>query len=397
MHTGRVAHRGRRSKSAIAAAVFVPMRNKTKLILGALLVLSGFVIALWPHRPPSPIPMHSDKSASLPTTVDPASERFTPSTGKPLPVTVWKAPANPLKKVKDMTIREEEAMMAEIKKQDLPAIFQTMLDAERVEHDDLKQMHLQTVFSNALMDKKPTPEFLEQMYGFISNRANSEFERQLLIGALEAAASKESVDLLLRIANTAPDDQMRKSASTLAGIGGLGQDGPELLPMLERTWRETSNLTLIRSTASAMAKMGAPSGIELLVSAALATDDRDKVRQQTAFYALQGVYKGEAVPPLAARLADQPPTSEAVKLVAPVLARTNGPDGQTALVSWLQTRPENAAPLVHDLIRQQIRSDPFDSAWAKALEPGVAFKNEENRKAIREALDAYRAGRQRGP
>lgn len=373
------------------------MKTKIKLIVGALVILSGFVIALWPPRPPSATPMHSGKSASPPTTVEPVSDRFAPGPEQPPPAAVSKALVNPQKKVKDMTLREEETMMAEIKKKDLPGIFQAMIDANRVEHDDLKQMHLQTVFANAVMDKKPTPEFLEQMYGFVTNRGNSEFERHLLIGALEAAATKESVDLLLRIANTASDDQMRKSASTLAGIGGLGQDGPELLPMLERTWRETGNLTLIRSTASAMAKMGAPSGIELLVSAALATDARDKVRQQTALYALQDVYKGEAVPPLAIRLSNQPSTSDAVKLIAPILARTSGPDGQAALVSWLQTRPENAAPLVHDLIRQQIRTDPFQSAWAKALDPGVPFKNEENRTAIREALDAYRAGRQRGP
>ena len=104
-----------------------------------------------------------------------------------------------------------------------------------------------------------------------------------------------------------------------------------------------------------------------------------------------------AVPPLAARLKDQPPTSEAVKLVAPILARTSGPDGHVALVEWLRSRPENAAPLVDDLIRQQIRTDPFKSAWAKAVDPSVSFTNEENRKAIREALDAYRAGRQSGP
>ena len=155
---------------------------------------------------------------------------------------------------------------------------------------------------------------------------------------------------------------------------------------MERTWRETGNPTLVISTAVAMARIGKPSGIELLLSAALATDERDKRRRIAAESALWEVFVGDAVPPLAARLANQPPTSEAVKLVAPILARTNGPDGQTALVSWLQGRPENAAPLVHDLIRQQIRTDPFESAWAKALDPAVPFKNEDNRKAIREAM-----------
>ena len=349
------------------------------------LLIAG--IALWLQKTTLSAQTRPVAPAGQPPTVAPAAA---PSPTKATPST-----ASPKKKFADMGVLEEKAIVDEIRKQDLPAIFQAMLDAERVEHDDLKQMHLKTTFAGALMLKKPSPEFLEQLYGFVTNSANLKFERDLLIGALEGAATKESVELLLRIANNAPDLETRQSAATLSGVGTLGHDGPELSPILERTWRETGDATLIRSTAAAMAKMGRPSGVELLLSAALATDGRDKARQQTAYYALQEVYRGEAVPPLAARLADQPPTSEAVKLVAPILARTSGPAGQEAVVNWLRNRPENAAPLVHDLIRQQIRTDPFETAWATAVDPAVPFKNEENRKAIREALDAYRAGRTR--
>jgi hypothetical protein len=349
------------------------------------LLIAG--IALWLQKTTLSAQTRPVDPAGQPPTVAPAAApsptKATPSTG------------SPKKKFPEMGVLERGAILTEIGKQDLPLIFQAMLDAKRVEQDSRKQMHLQTTFSNALMLKKPSLEFLEQLYGFVTNSANLKFERDLLIGALEGAATKESVELLLRIANNAPDLETRQSAATLSGVGTLGHDGPELSPILERTWRETGDATLIRSTAAAMAKMGRPSGVELLLSAALATDGRDKARQQTAYYALQEVYRGEAVPPLAARLADQPPTSEAVKLVAPILARTSGPAGQEAVVNWLRNRPENAAPLVHDLIRQQIRTDPFESAWATAVDPAVPFKNEENRKAIREALDAYRAGRTR--
>ena len=294
-----------------------------------------------------------------------------------------------------MGVLERGAILTEIGKQDLPLIFQAMLDAKRVEQDSRKQMHLQTTFSNALMLKKPSPEFLEQLYGFVTNSANLKFERDLLIGALKGAATKESVELLLRIANNAPDLETRQSAATLSSVGSNSLSEREVLPLLERTWRETSNPTLLRSTAAGMAKIGTPSGIELLLSAALATDDRDKARQQAAYSALQGVYKGDAVPPLAARLADQPSTSEAVKLVSPILARITDPSASKAMVGWLQGRSENAAPLIHDYIRQRMLGDPFTSAWATALDPAVPFSNEENRKAIREALDAYRAGRTR--
>ena len=347
------------------------------------LLIAG--IALWLQKTTLSAQTPPVDPAGQPPTVAPAAA---PSPTKATPST-----ASPKKKFADMGVLEEKAIVDEIRKQDLPAIFQAMLDAERVEHDDLKQMHLKTTFAGALMLKKPSPEFLEQLYGFVTNSANLKFERDLLIGALEGAATKESVELLLRIANNAPDLETRQSAAALAGVGAGGRGGPELSPMLERTWRETSNPTLLRSTASSMARIGAPSGIELLLSAALATEDRDKERAIAAKAALLKVYQREAVPPLAARLAGQPPTSDAVKLVAPILAGTNGTEGQKVLVEWLQSRPENAAPLVEQLFLRNIRTDPFESAWSTALEPAVPFKNEENRKAIREALDAYRAGR----
>jgi hypothetical protein len=80
-------------------------------------------------------------------------------------------------------------------------------------------------------------------------------------------------------------------------------------------------------------------------------------------------------------------------MIAPILVKISGPSSHESLVNWLRTRPENAAPLVDDLIRQQIPVDPFETAWATALDPVVPFRNEENRQAIRAALAAHRAGR----
>ncbi len=267
-----------------------------------------------------------------------------------------------------------------------------MIDAERVEHDARKQQHLQTTLANAFLEKKPTPEFLEQLYGFLTNSGNSDHERGLLIGALGEGATPETVDFLLRVANTAPEQGIREAASTFSGVGAVGRRQPELSPALERAWRETTSQSLIMGTASAMARLGTPSGVELLLSAALATDDGDKTRKIAAQAALRQVDAREAVPTLAARLASQPPTSEVVEMIAPILVKISGPTGHEALVSWLRTRPENAAPLVDDLVRQQIHVDPFETAWATALDPAVPFRNEANRQAIRTALAAYRAG-----
>lgn len=366
------------------------MKTKHKIILGAFMLLVGVAIAMWLNRDQPLQSAQTENSANRPATATADPVQAPPPMQQSQPVPRLHTPVNSQKKFADMDRLESMAITSEIAKRDLPAIFQAMIDAKRVEQDSLKQLSLKIDFSNALRMKKPSPEFMEQLYGFINDRANSEFERELLIGALESAATPETVDFLIRVAGTSTDKKMRESAASLGGLGTNGLSGSELSPILERTWRETENPILITSTSVAMAKIGKPSGIELLLMAAFATDERDKRRRIAAQSALWEVSKGDAVPPLAARLANQPPTSEAVKLVAPILARTIALDGQKALVSWLQGRTENAAPLVHDLIRQHIRIDPFESAWAKALDSGVPFKNEENRKAIREALDAYR-------
>lgn len=371
------------------------MKVKHTIARGTLVILLAIAIAvaLWTQKTPSPQSPRPENSASQTATAAQKPMQVPPAAQQPPPVAPLNASVSPRKKISEMGVLEEMAVMAEIKKQELPEIFRAMIDANRVEHDDLKQMHLQTVFANALRRKKPTPEFLEQMYGFTTNRANSEFERGLLIGALEEAGTKESVDLLLRIAQSAPDEKMRTSASALSGVASSSMNAPDLSPMLERTWRETSNPTLLRSTAITMAKIGTASSVEMLLLAALATDGQDKARQQAAYEALKESRQPSAVPPLAARMAGQPPTGAAVELVAPILAKNVAPQAQQALVDWLKGRAEDATPLIHDLIRQRILVDPERSAWGAALDPTVPFRNEQNRKAIREALDAYRAGR----
>ncbi len=309
------------------------MKTKHQLFLGGLVALSAVIISLWLRKERLTQSSDSENEANQSVIIASNSTPAPPVSLTPQSTAGSNAHITSVKKYFEMGVLEQNAILKKIEQQELPEIFQAMLDADRVEHDDLKQMHLQSVLSDALKIKKPTPEFMEQMYGFVINTANSQFERDLLIGALEGAATKESVTLLLRMAKTAPDVKVRESAASLAGLGRPNQNVADLFPILERTWRETSDPILIGSTSTAMAKFGTASGVELLLSAALATDSRDEERQQAAKNALQIVSNGEAVPPLAARLKGQAPTSEVVELLAPILAGTNGPDGQQALVA----------------------------------------------------------------
>lgn len=306
------------------------------------------------------------------------------------------APASPSKNFYDMNVLDRNVILDEIEKQDLPAIFQAMLDAKRVDHDPTKQMALQTVFVGAFRTKRPSAEFMEQMGAFLANSSNLKSERDLVIGALGAAATKETVDLLLKIATTSPDPTLRKLAGAYSGAGLPGGAGEKLSPSLEKVWRESNDPKLLISVAGTMAEIGTPSGIELLLSAALATDDKDKTRKIAAQGAMKRIFLDNAVPPLAARLVGQPPTSETVKLVAPILVRIGNDAAGQAVVKWLQNTRENVAPFIEDLIVQYSSGPAMSAAWTAALKPAVKFRNEKNREAIRAALAAQRAGGAQG-
>ena len=368
------------------------MKKQNKIILGALVVLLGVAIAFWPRKN-APLgsvrpTQTSGQSLGAATTVPSVPSAAGQSQPKAIP-----SAASPQKKFADMDGLERNAIRREIAKQDLPAIFQAMIDAGSVEHDPLKQMGLQTTLAGALREKKPSPGFLEQMRAFATNSSNSNFERQLLIGALESASTKETIALLGQIAGSSSEQKIRESAGSLAGVGDLGRGGAELSPGLEQVWRESSNSNQLFSAASSMAKIGTPSGIDLLLSAALATDGRDKARRDAAQHALQEIYLPNAVPLLADRLSSQPPTSATAELIAPVLVKIGDTTAGKVVVEWLTGRSENATPLIQDLIRQRTLGEPMLSMWNAALNPSVPFRNEQNREAIRAGLATYRAGR----
>ena len=366
-------------------------RNQFLLLLGVVAVLIG--LALWPHKksPPTLTPPRPASEASQPAAVAPAPAKLQPAATQPESVPAQSAGVSPRRKFAAMGVLEANAIMDEIAKQDLPAIFQAMFDAKRVESDSRKQLAIQSVLTTALQAKTPTPEFLDQMRAFIANRSNSIFERQLLLGALRSAATKETVDLLIEIATTSSDPEMRKVG--LGSVGNLGGAGEKLSPSLERVWRESDDQHLLIGAATAMAKIGTPSGIELLLSATLVTNEQDHFRSVTARQMLiNEVYKSNAVPPLAARLSEQSPTSDAAKLVAPILVKIGDVTAAKAVVSWLQGTTDSAAPLIRDLIVQQTTNPEMFKAWAAALNPGLPFRNEQNREAIRAGLAEREAG-----
>lgn len=287
-----------------------------------------------------------------------------------------------------MDVLERNAILQEIRRKDFAEIFQAMLDAERVEHDPMKRGALATTLGFAMAERTPNPEFLKLVWEFLNSRSNIKSEKDHLLGALGLAASKETVDLLIRVATTSADADNRQGAiALLAAVGGQSRVGVELSSALEQLWRESDDENLLRAAARSIAIIGSDRGIELLLSAALTEAKRDKPRKLIAQNALVEVYKSSAVPSLSARLTNQMPGSEAGKLIAPILVRIGDATAGKAIVTWIQWIPEDAGPFVRHLVVQETRNSAMLAAWKAALDPDVSFGNEKNREAIRVGYD----------
>ena len=303
---------------------------------------------------------------------------------------------SPSKKFSTMGLLEANKILLEIGQQDMASIFQRMLDAGRVEHDLTKQMAIQSIFSGAMRTETPKLDFLEQMRAFLADRSNSNFERGMLLGALGTAATKEALDILIYAATTMSGQDPRQTAiGAIRTVGATGGAGVALSPALESVWRDSSDEELLISVAVAMAEVGAASGVELLLSAALATDGPENVRTRSAIGALEKVFRGSAVPAVAALLADQS-TSPANNLAGSILVQIGDATAANALVNWLQRADASVAPNIRRFLIQT-RTEALLEAWQAATVPAVLFRSEKNREAISAGLAEYRRNQVRVP
>lgn len=291
-----------------------------------------------------------------------------------------------------MSIEEGRTVVDEIEKKDMDAILNHFLHAGRIEHDSMKQMAIHLVLSDELRGRKPNQAFLKKLQKFIESDTPSKFERDMMIGVLGQASTKETGELLLNLATAMKNIEMRKSA--IGSVANLVREAGDetLAPALSRTWTETTDPDLMSSAAKAMGRTGAVSSVELLLAAALAPEGKDDERREAAMFGLGLVWTENAVPPLATLLEKSPVGSKASELAFAVLMQIGDKEGSQAVLKWLQKADSAAVPMAKAWIenaRGSLEVKPMEAA----LDPKVPFRSEENRKALREGIEAYRASR----
>lgn len=290
---------------------------------------------------------------------------------------------------RNMSVEERNAILAEIKKEDLGMFFQTWIDSERVEHDLRKQNIVGMLLSQALRENAPSRAVMERIQTFIADDSNSVVERSELLYVLGQAKTAESLGMLLQAAAVSTDGTLKEVAiREIRSSGALWGDGTfheELSPALERTWNETHNPEFLAAVAEAMAKVGAPSGVERLIASALGGPQ--DVRHQVAESALTKIMNPHAVPALAAHFVDQSAGSRGQEVLGNSLLGIGDTTAGRVLLNWLQTSEEDATLLARDFVART-RDPAMLEIWKSALDPTLQFRSEKNREAIRAGLIA---------
>ena len=382
------------------------MKTRDKLILGIATLLLLGAVARWllisvPARsnlgqPDLATVSTRGKTSPAPIVNEP------PAKAVPVPaVPVLPAPApddNPYtqKKFSEMPVLERGKIMKEIRVKDIDAIFQHFLDAGRVENDPMKQGAVQLCLADALRDRPSNPVFLKELQEFIESDEPSKLERKMVLGTLSFAATKETVELLIHEALNLQDKEMRDSAiaklSSVGEVVGGRMEKDDFTPKLTAVWFATNDPKTMLLSAESLGRIGSSSGVEVLLTAALAPDGKDDLRREKAAYGLLKVNQPSAVPPLAAVLEKNPAGSQANTVAFRTLNQIGDKTASEAVMKWFQTTDSSAAAQAKEWAAH-IRTTAQEQAAQSALDSKVRFRSDENRKALRAGLEAHREGR----
>jgi len=371
------------------------MKTGSWRFLGAAAFLGGFVLVSWGwmQEEPSPVPGSQTNPGRQPDGAAPATagESVAQSAGTSGPRSVSRGSAKSRKTgFAAIPVLEANALLNEIGKKDFPSILQAMLDAERVEHDQTKQLAIQTTLTGAIRDRTPPPGFFEQLRQFAVNPSNPESERELVLAAVGSAATEETTKFLIDLTLHAQDPALRRSAGSFLGLAGaMNGAGVKLAPMLDELWLSSRDQNLLLTIAQPMAKIGAPSSVGHLLSAALAPFGKDNLRKGPALGGVEEIFQPRAVPPVAALLERSTPGSPENKLAGLVLVNIGDAAAGRALVAWLEKADARAAPIAREWVNRT-QGPELLAEWNAALDAKIGFRSERVREAIRAGLNEYR-------
>jgi len=214
--------------------------------------------------------------------------------------------------------------------------------------------------------------------------------KSTLIALLTDTATPTAIRVLL---NAADDDTLRPSiAEAIKSIGdnhwGAGFH-PELSPPMETAWKDAVNDSLLsQSLAVGIAKVGAPSGITLLLTEmdghtyTQITQGQD-MRAAVVLGAMRDIDNPSAVPVLTQWFHSHQLADAAFMASGRGLSAIATPEATAVLLAWAKQAPDEAAPLARQWLGQVRDKGLYNADLMRtAISDGSAFRSDKVRTEI---------------
>jgi hypothetical protein len=278
------------------------------------------------------------------------------------------------------------------------------LEASKKE-DELKLELIASTLSGRLRESNnDEARVLSKISDFIKERNQDDFLRWNLIEALGKAATPGALKVLLELVQSAEVSNELKPylMSQIGNVGDIlwgGTFHQELAPPLEQGWKQAEGDESARNViAIALAKVGAPSSIEILIKEVAAGGRTISEFGQTssmsaweAYGALQFVRNLDSVPTLEAGLAANASGDMIMVASGQALASMGRPEATKALLDWIKSDRSDVEVYIDEWLSKMRDQTSVDLAVSVAKSD--RFANNTNRIALKKVLTHRKAYR----
>jgi len=306
--------------------------------------------------------------------------------------------------VAEMDVEARMALNDQLLAMPAPLLVEAWQEEARKKDDPLRLDFVGNALSFRLRDRDESlARSYDQLALYLNDPANDVFLRWQLCQTLGEAATLRALSILLDLAGSSDSTDLRRFA--LHEIGRIGditwgeRYHEELSPSLEIAWRRESNdQQLVSALSMALAKVGAASGVRLLIEevehAGRTLDEyeaRATDKAWIAFSALEQVRNPAAVPSLELILSQNAPGSTSNAAAGFALSSMGQPDATKAILRWAQAANMDVGPLIFDwLIKMR---DVGSVALVETALKEARFASSENKDALERTFSTWRSQR----
>ena len=229
------------------------------------------------------------------------------------------------------------------------------------------------------------------------NDGTSRDARSGLIEVLGRSATVESLSILFSMTKderfTNVKQQIVRELERAADIRWEARFHAELSPLYEQAWGTFgADETMSRAVANGMAKIGAPSGVELLLSEVMKRgqtisdfEKQNDAQAWAAFDSLQLIRNPAAIAVLSRGLRDQAGGNLELSASGWALANMGLPEATDVILAWSVHSSESTAILIKDWL-SRIRDLRSEEILAQKVNDPLFLPTDSQRRAVVEAV-----------